>query len=138
MSRATPKTTMSAHIDVLRRFYAAINRGDVAAAMRDFDPDIVRVEPAGFPTSGTYRGVAAVQEQFANARSTWAEGACEPEELLEKGDKVVADVHVRVRLKGATEWIDARIADGFVFRAGKVVEFRTFATRDDARRWAGL
>jgi len=51
---------------------------------------------------------------------------------------VVVYLHVRVRLKGATEWIDARFADGFVFRDGRIVEYRTFGARADAMRWAGL
>jgi ketosteroid isomerase-like protein len=129
---------MSHQIEFLHHFYAAINRGDLAAIAEHLHPEIVRVEPEGFPTSGTYRGITEVQAQFAQARTTWAEGACEPEEYLENGDKVVANVHVRVRLKGASEWIDARIADGFVFRDGKIGEFRTFPERADARRWAEL
>lgn len=125
---------MSANFETLRRFYAAINRGEVAACTSDFHPDIVRVEPEGFPSSGTYRGIPAVQVHIAQGRGTWAEGACESEEFLERGDKVVVYAHVRVRLHGATEWIDARFADGFVFRDGKIVEFRTFVGRADARR----
>jgi ketosteroid isomerase-like protein len=54
------------------------------------------------------------------------------------GDTVVAYVHVRVRLHGATDWIDARFADAFVVRDGKITEFRTFGTRAEALAWAGI
>ena len=55
-----------------------------------------------------------------------------------QGDKVVVYLHVRVRLKGATDWIDARFADGFVFRDGRITEHRSFGERADAIAWAGI
>lgn len=129
---------MSTNFEVLEQFFAAINRNDIPATIKDFDPEIVRVEPEGFPTSGTYRGIAEVQEHVRRGRGSWAEGTCEPEKFLENGDKVVVYVHVRVRLKDSTEWIDARFADGFVIRNGKIIEYRTFPERGEALRWAGI
>jgi len=127
----TPQATV-------RQFYAALNRGDVPGVMEHFSPDIVRVEFEGTPNGGTYRGWAEVQALVVKGRSTWAEGACEPEELFERGDKVVAYVHVRVRLKDSGQWVDGRIADGFAFRGGKMIEFHSFEKRADALKWAGL
>lgn len=129
---------MSAETEVLERFFAAINRNDMHAMTKDFDPQIVRIEPPGFPTSGTYRGIAQVQEQVTKGRGTWAEGSCDPEKFLVNGDKVVVYLHARVRLKDKTEWIDGRFADGFVFRNGKIAEYVTFWERVDALKWAGI
>lgn len=129
---------MNDHVRILDQFFAAINRNDMQGMMRDFHPEVVRVEPEGFPTSGTYRGIAEVERQFTRGRSTWAEGSCDPEKFLAKADTVVAYLHVRVRLKEADEWIDARFADGFVFRGDKIIEHRSFAKRADALRWAGI
>jgi uncharacterized cupin superfamily protein/ketosteroid isomerase-like protein len=129
---------MSTEIESLERFYAAINRNDMQAITTDFDPQIVRVEPKGFPTAGTYRGIAAVQEHVATGRGTWAEGTCRPERYLVHGDKVVVYLHALVRLKEATDWIDARFADGFAFRDGRITEYRSFAERADALQWAGI
>jgi len=129
---------MSHHVEALRQFFAAINRNDMQAIARDFDPDIVRVEPEGFPTAGTYRGVARVREHVGAGRGTWAEGTCEPEGFHVNGDKVVVYLVVHVRLKDATDWIDGRFADGFAFRDGKITEYRTFGDRQDALDWAGI
>ena len=129
---------MRTSTEVLEKFYAAVNRNDMQAIATDFDPQIVRVEPDGFPTAGTYRGIADVQAHVAHGRGTWAEGTCEPERYQVHGDTVVVYVHVRVRLNGVTEWLDARFADGFVVRNGKIAEFRTFAERADALAWAGI
>jgi ketosteroid isomerase-like protein len=77
---------MSTETDALEQFYAAINRNEMAAIVKDFDPEIVRIEPDGFPSAGTYRGIAAVQEHVARGRGTWAEGSCDPEGFFENGD----------------------------------------------------
>jgi ketosteroid isomerase-like protein len=129
---------METGIQALEQFFAAVNRNDIQAIAKDLDREIVRIEPEGFPTAGTYRGIAAVQEHVRKGRGAWAEGACEPEKFLVNGDKVVVYLHVRVRLKDSTEWIDARFADGFVFRNGKIVEYRSFGERADALKWAGI
>lgn len=124
--------------EVLEHFFAAINRNDMQAMVTDFDPKIVRIEPESFSTAGTYQGISEVQEHVRKGRGTWAEGSCDPEKYLESGDKVVVYLHARVRLKDATEWIDGRFADGFVFRDGKITEYQTFWDRADALSWAGI
>jgi uncharacterized protein len=125
-------------VEILRAFFDAINRNDIDGAARHFDPQVVRVEPEGFPTSGTYRGIEQVRVQLANGRGTWAEGTCEPEQILLNGDKAVVYLHAWVRLKGATDWTGGRFADGFVFRGGKITEHLSFGERADALRWAGM
>ncbi len=129
---------MNNEIEVLEQFFAAINRTDMPGITKYFDPQIVRIEPAGFPTASTYRGIAEVREHVAKGRGTWAEGTCEPEKFLTHGDKVVVYLHVRVRLKDSTDWIDARFADGFVFRAGKITQYISFGERREALQWAGI
>ena len=129
---------MSTETEALERFFAAVNRNDMQAMIQDFAPEIVRIEPEGFPTAGTYRGIAEVQAHVTQGRGTWAEGACEPEKFLENGDKVVVYLHVRVRLKGSTKWVGGRFADGFVFRNGKIIQYLSFAERAAALVWAGI
>jgi uncharacterized protein len=129
---------MSNETEVLKRFFAAINRNDMHAIIEDFDPEIVRIEPEGFPTAGTYRGITQVQEHVTKGRGTWAEGTCEPEGFFQNGQKVVVYLYAWVRLKDSTEWIGGRFADGFVFRNGKIIEYLSFADRADALQWAGI
>ena len=129
---------MSIETDALERFFDAINRYDMTAMTRDFDPAIVRIEPAGFATAGTYHGIEAVREHVRKGRGTWAEGSCDPEKFLQNAEKVVAYLHARVRLKDSNEWVGGRFADGFVFRDGKIVRYQTFWDRADALEWAGI
>lgn len=132
---------MSTEIEVLEQFYAAINRNDMQAITKDFDPQIVRIEPEGFgnrPTTGIYRGIAEVQEHVTKGRGTWAEGTCQPEKFFVNKDKVIAYVHVFVRLKNSTDWVNGRFADGFVFCNGKITQYLSFGERVDALRWAEI
>lgn len=134
----SPDSIPAEAINVLREAYAALNRNDISGFVAYFDPAIERVEPAEFPQAGTYRGLEDVTAHIVKGRSTWAEGGCEPEKFLIAGDRVVVFVHVRVRLKTETEWREGRIADGYAFRNGRVVHFRTFADHGQALEWAGL
>ena len=128
----------SNEVEILNQFFAAINRNDLATAIASFAPDIVRREPEGFPTSGTYHGAAAVAANLTNGRGTWVEGSCDPEGFFQNGDKVVVYLHAHVRLHGATAWVGGRFADGFVVRHGKLVEYHSFAEREQAMAWAGI
>ncbi len=129
---------MNNEIEVLEEFFAAINRNDMQGITKHFDPQIVRIEPVGFPTSGTYRGIAEVQEHVTKGRGTWAEGTCKPEKFLTNGDKVVVYLHAWIRLKDATDWVGGRFADGFVFHNGKIAQYLSFGERLDALNWAGI
>ena len=129
---------MSANTDVLEQFFAAINRFDIEACTALLDPQVVRMEPEGHATTGTYHGIAELREHLSKGRGSWAEGSCDPEQMLENGNKVVVYLHARVRMKETGEWIDGRFADGFVLRAGKIMHYQTFWQRSDALDWAGI
>lgn len=127
---------MDNEIQILKDAYAALNRNDVAAFVRDFATDIVRVEFEGSPSGGAFNGIDDVTAHVERGRSTWAEGSCEPERFIVVGDKIVVPCHVRVRLKDHTDWIEGRTADVYAFRDGKVVQFRSFFDESEALKWA--
>ena len=47
-------------------------------------------------------------------------------------------LHVRVRLHDATDWIEGRFADGFLFSNGKILQYLSFGERADALQWAEM
>lgn len=134
----TPTPSQAAHIQALRNAYAALNRNDIPGFTAILDPQIERIEPAEAPQSATYHGLAAVTAHFTKARATWAEGSCQPERFIAHGDRIIAFVHVRVRLKHETHWRDARVADVYTFRDAKAIQFRTFIDEREALEWAGI
>ena len=131
-------TKLLAETEALKKAYAALNRNDVEGFVRDFDPQVVRVEFEGTPMAGEFHGIEAVRTHVEAGRSTWAEGACEPERFIPSGDKVIVTCHVRVRLKDHTDWLEGSTADVYTFRNGKIIEFRTFEDENEAREWAGV
>lgn len=132
------QSSLKAETDALLEAYVALNRNDIDGFAKIFDPDIERVEPAGFPMAGTYRGIEAVKEHVRQGRGTWAEGACEPVRAVAAGDKVVLLCHIHVRLNGRADWVEGDIADVWTFRDGKAIGFRTFGDADEALAWAGV
>ena len=136
MDKLTP--SLATETEALREVYAAINRNDIPAALKIFDPQIEWIEFEGFPSAGVYRGHAEVKVHLSQGRETWAEGSCEPERFIVAGDKIIVFLYVRVRLKNKLEWIEGRLADVFTFRNGKVIQMRTFAERQQALEWAGV
>ncbi len=131
------KPSILTDIDLIKDFYAALNRNDISSAATAFDPRIEWIDPVD-PTVGTYRGKAAVMAHFAQARETWAEGSCEPVRLIGSGDKVVVFVNVRVRLKNEADWREGELGDVFTFCEGKIIHVRSFADRQQALAWAGI
>lgn len=133
-----PTRSLEAESKILTEAYAALNRGDVVGFVKDFDPQIERIEFEGSPMAGAFHGIDAVKEHVYAGRSTWAEGACEPERFITSGDKIVVLCHVSVRLKDQTDWLEGRTADVYTFRNGKITEFRTFADERQAFEYAGV
>ncbi|HLO41190.1 MAG TPA: nuclear transport factor 2 family protein [Phycisphaerales bacterium] len=121
-----------ARIAAIKKAYTALNLGDVPGFLSLLDPEVERVEPSGFPLSGTYRGIEAVRPHVEQARASWAEGACEPERFVAAGDHIIAIVQVKVRLRSESDWREGRVADLFTFRGDKVVHFQTFTSLDEA------
>jgi ketosteroid isomerase-like protein len=132
-----PTSSLAAEIEAVKEVYAAINRNDIPAAVKAFDPQMEWIDPPPSPGAGTHRGHAEVMANLSKGRNTWAEGSCELERFIAAGDKIVVFVHVRVRLKDHTEWIDGRIADVYTFRNGKAIQMRSFGERQEALAWAG-
>lgn len=124
-------------LNIVKDIYAAINRNDIPGALKYFAPDGAHIEFEGTPMGGTYRGME-LKPHFEKARGTWAEGSCQPEELVVAGDKILVTAYVRVRLKDQKDWLEGHVADVFTFRDGKVIEMRTFGEPQAARKWAGV
>jgi ketosteroid isomerase-like protein len=70
VGKLTP--SLAAETEALRETYAALNRNDIPATVKVFDPQIEWTEPAEYPGAGTYSGRAGVTAHLSQARETWA------------------------------------------------------------------
>ena len=135
MDASTP--SFVAETQAVRDAYAALNRNDIPGFVSLLDAQIERIEPAGFPGGGTYHGIEAVTAHLALHRGRWAEGTCEPERIVVTNGHILVYLCIHVRLAHEADWRDGRIVDGFTFRDGKAVRWRTFAEERQALAWAG-
>lgn len=125
-------------IELLQRYYEALNAKDFAALSQIFDPEIEWMEPSESPEGGRWHGRDAVLKHLKEGLDTWAEGTCISEEFVEAGDRIVSLEKVNVRLKGRDDWVRGRLAAVFVVRDGRMAQTRIFWERTDAFRWVGL
>ncbi|MES2855312.1 MAG: nuclear transport factor 2 family protein, partial [Bdellovibrionota bacterium] len=105
-------------IETVKKIYAALNRNDLSTYLSFFDAKVDRFE--SFGSRG--QGLAELQANFSQGRDKWAEGSCEPEKFTVVNNKVTAFVHVKVRLKDKSDWIDGKVIDVFTFHGAKVTE----------------
>ena len=134
MSNESP-ASLCTEIEALKHAYTALNRGDVDGFVAMFDPQIERVEFPDLPQGGSYCGLDAVKTHVAQGRGGWAEGACEPQRFRVAQNNVIVDVRVRVRLLSEKTWREGNVTDVFTFRAGKVIQFRSFTSERQALEW---
>lgn len=118
-------------VDLVRRWYDRMNRGDVAGAVAALHPDIEWIEaehsPYGWPGAPLVGPVAIAEAVWSKLARDWVELRVVPEELLPAGDAVVVlgryvGVHAR---SGAP--LDAQVVHVWNVLDGKIVRYRGFA-----------
>ena len=124
------------NVEIVRRVYEAVNRGDWEAALRDADPDFQLTFQRG-PLAGTHERDAAqgVTEDYIE---TFDDFVIEPEDLLDAGDCVVALVTRRAKPKGGSVDMVVRNGHLWTLRAGKLLSMRSFPDANEALEAAGL
>lgn len=128
----------STEIELLKRYYEALNQKDFAALSEAFDPEIEWSEPSESPEGGRWHGRDAVLNHLKQGLGAWSEGNCVSERFIAVGDRIVSLEKVNVRLKGREDWIEGRLAAVFVIRDGRITQTRIFWERSDAFRWVGI
>jgi ketosteroid isomerase-like protein len=125
------------NVAIVRRNYAAFDRGDFAAILDDVDPEIViRAHPRG--DEGNYQG----KDGFLRFITEWIEPFDDfsqtPEEFTAAGDRVLVKVLQRASGKGSGVPVEARFWLVHRMRAGKAIELDLFDDEDQALEAAGL
>lgn len=123
------------NIDIVKMFYEGLNSNNLSDVIQLFDKDIERVEPEGFPTSGIYNGIDAFETHLREARQTWAEGSCTPQDYQISENKILMFVSVRVKLKSTLKWVEGQVTDAFILRDEKIIFMKSFIDKDLALEW---
>ena len=122
-------------IEVVLAAYEAFARGDIAAAVRDLDPEVELIEPDG----GRRAGPEAVAEYLEASRAGWKHLTSDP--VAERvGPEIVVVHRLHGNLLDGTPR-EVETTDAFRFREGRIARIRLYAASEVAfaaaplRRW---
>jgi ketosteroid isomerase-like protein len=126
------------NVEVLRASVAAVNRGDLEAALKDFDPYVViRLDPS-WPEDRPRFGGDAARSFFDDLAAMFGTGETVIEDVIDAGDRVV--IRYRSRIHGQQSGIEDEVVytQLVTFRGGKVVMLEWFLDHAEALEAAGL
>lgn len=126
-----------AYVDELRRGYEALNRGDVSVVLELLDPDIEWREPAPSPEEGVHRG----RDSFERFLRGWIESfddfRVEPEQVVERGETLIAVVRQSGRGRASGVEVEARLAHVWTVDNGRAVRWEAVGDADEALMHSG-
>ena len=120
------------NLEAVRAVYERWAEGDFKASMDLVDPLVLFVLGPGFPDSGTYLGVARLEEYTRGFLEPWSRISIEAEEIADAGDSVVATVRQRGVGSGSGAATDFRYFQVWTFRGRKVIRLENFRDRAEA------
>jgi ketosteroid isomerase-like protein len=125
------------NVEIIRRTYAAFDRGDLDAILADTHPDAdIRAHPLG--DEGIYRGREGFRLFVSNWTDQFDDFHQEPEEFIDAGDRVLVRVVQKGRGRGSGVPVEGRFWLVHELEAGRVTSVGLYDDEGDARRAAGL
>jgi ketosteroid isomerase-like protein len=140
--RLVPKELVlsQANVEIVRRFIARINDGEIDLALADITPDAeLDWSQSDAPDGGVYRGRQA-WAAWIGGRQEGLEGArFDPVEVVDvPPDTVLVVAHMRGRGPASGMEIAALAAGVWTLKDGRVSRLRVFQTREQALDALGL
>jgi ketosteroid isomerase-like protein len=120
------------YVDELRRGYEALNRGDVSVVLELLDPAIEWHEPAPSPEAGSHRGRDSFERFFRGWIESFDDFRVEPEQVVERGGRLIAVVRQSGRGRASGADVEARLAHVWTVEDGKAVRWEAVADADEA------
>jgi uncharacterized protein len=126
-----------ANVEALQRGYEALNRGDLSVVLELLDPEIEWHEPEPSPDAGTHAGRDSFERFFRSWIDSFDGFTVEPEQVLERDEKLIAVVHQSGRGRASGVQVDARLAHVWTVKDGRAIRWEAIANVDDALRDPG-
>ena len=127
------------NVEIVRTLFAAFADRDFGAAEGILDPSLtVRPGIVGGPEGVIYRGPEGMRQFWADVDAAWEEFRITIEELQELDEGILALGRTFARGRGSGITLDARAAWIVGLREGRILEFQSFSSREEALEAAGL
>jgi ketosteroid isomerase-like protein len=126
------------NVDLVRHAYEASLRGDFAASLAKWHPD-VEIDGRNLPDGGVYRGHDGLLEHVTRWADMWEDWRVELDRFIDAGDdRVVVLTHERGRNKATGMELDALHAELYTVRDAQIVRWQGFSVRAEALEAVGL
>ena len=127
------------NVEIVRKSFDAIGRGDLDALLELYDSDIAFEPLTGTRVeSGGYRGHQGGRQYFEEADEVWDEVRPVAGEIKTNGDDVVVFGHCAVRGKASEIETDSPCSWVITVRDGRITRHRVYGTSTEALEAAGL
>jgi uncharacterized protein len=120
--------TTEDNVQLVKRLYEAMARGDMTAILALMADDVTFVVPGppGLDAAGTWHGHEGVQQCFRKLRESQRNQGLEIREFVADDDKVVVLLHATVTVLSTGKMFESDIVHFFTVKAGKIVSLRDF------------
>jgi uncharacterized protein len=126
------------NVEIVRRMYEAMNRGDWSAVFEHAAPEIEWETDPRHPKAGIYRGQEQFRQFVEDIEDPFDQSVIEPERFFARGDQVVAFIKISRRPAGSSAVVEIQIGALWTLRDGKLLRGQGFAERKRALRAAGM
>jgi ketosteroid isomerase-like protein len=125
------------NVAVVRDVCAAWERGDWAARVGRYDPDLeVVYSTSAFPDAGTYRGGRVALDAWNRWLDAWEEFSMELVDLIDADEEIIALTRLRGRGRESGATVDADV--GVIFECDRgTIKRMVFCDREEALEAAG-
>jgi ketosteroid isomerase-like protein len=108
------------NVELVRRAFDAVRRGDHQAATRGFHPDAVWHNTGEFPGQSTCVGPHAIIDFWETLFESFEESGLDIERVVEGENSVVLGVHSTAQGRASAVPVDLHWAMAFHVRGGKI------------------
>jgi ketosteroid isomerase-like protein len=123
------------NVDVVRRSFEALSRGDFEAAFAEHAPDTEWRTASDEPDAQTYRGIEGLRRLVATVAEPWDDrfkGSVVLEDFIARGPWVVVPWRARLHGRGSGLEIEVFETYAVLVRAGKIVRVDEYRTTEEA------
>ena len=117
------------NVRAIMNAYASFKSGDIDGVLKLLYDDVEWITPGPpevMPVAGKRRGRKEVAQFFSTLNEQEEVQSFEPQEFVAQGDKVIALIKYRGRVKATGKTVEADLVHVFTFAKNKVKRFQEF------------
>jgi uncharacterized protein len=126
------------NVEIIKRHYGALNRGDIAALLDAVGPDCEWWDRDDDPDATVHRGPAALLARMSEIDDVWEELRAEPQEFIDMDEFVVVPIRAVGRGRGSGVGVEFGEVHVYRLRDGKIIELREYREKAEALKAVGL